>query len=452
MCDLYSHRGSQVVSTRRKKVVEGKAPSVAAEPAARPAARLSVGLLGPFDVRRQDGQSLRLPRKTQGLLAFLALQHGRPVPREQLATLLWGNSATEQARQSLRQCLAALRNTLGTDLSAPVVADAAVVLLSPSHLWTVDVAAFEAACQSKSLEDLEHASTLYRGDLLAGLQIPVELFNVWLRVERQRLASLHLDVLHRLALARAEIGDIEAAIAAAKRMAALDPLREDGHRLLMRLLASSGNRAGALKQHERCIEILRAELGIAPDAETEQLAGAIRSGAQVTGEAISLARANGPAAARAAVGPVGLHVDAQAASGPPLPDKPSIAVLPFANLSGDAAQDYFVGGLVEDITVALGKEKWLFVIASPSAFMAGHAEADARTVGAKLGVHYLLKGSVRIEAGQVLFVVQLIDAARGGHIWSGRFQDEMDNVFALQDRLATKVAAGHCSSSDVGGG
>ena len=128
-------------------------------------------------------------------------------------------------------------------------------------------------------------------------------------------------------------------------------------------------------------------------------------------------------------------------AGPELPDKPSIAVLPFANLSGDAAQDYFVRGLVEDITVALGKEKWLFVIASSSAFMAGQSEADARTVGAKLGVHYLLKGSVRIEADQVLFVVLLIDAARGSHVWSGRFQDQMDNIFAFQDRLATKVAA-----------
>ena len=432
----------KVASTRREKVLDDKGASIASEPAARPAARLSVGLLGPFEVRRQDGQTLRLPRKTQGLLAFLALQHGRPVPREQLATLLWGNSATEQARQSLRQCLAALRNTLGTELSAPVVADTAAVFLSPSQLWTVDVAAFEAACQSKSLDDLEHASTLYRGELLAGLQIPVEPFNDWLTVERQRMSSLHLDVLHRLALARAETGNMEAAIVAAKRMTALDPLREDGHRLLMRLLASSGNRTGALKQHERCIEILRAELGIAPDAETELLAEAIRSGAQVTGEATTRARASGPAAARAAGEPTGLPVDAPAsAPGPPLPDKPSIVVLPFANLSGDANQDYFVDGLVDDIIVALGREKWLFVIASPSAFAFRDRSADPRNVASKLGVRYVLRGSVRRDGSRVRIVVQLTDAVHGGHIWSDRLEDEADNVFAMHDRLMTQVAA-----------
>lgn len=421
-----------MVSTGNNKVVESKAKGAAAEPGARPAARLSVGLLGTFELRSHDGQPLRLPRKTQGLLAFLALQHGRPVPREQLATLLWGNSATEQARQSLRQCLAALRNTLGAELSVPVVADTAAIFLSPSHLWTVDAALFEQACQSQCIDELEHASTLYRGDLLAGLQIAVEPFNDWLTVERQRMSSLHLDMLHRLALARAETGSMEAAIVAAKRITALDPLREDGHQLLMRLLASSGNRAGALKQHERCIEILRAELGIAPDIETQHLAEAIRSGAQVTRASIT----------RAASEPAGSLIVAQvSAPGPPLPDKPSIVVLPFANLSGDANQDYFVDGLVDDITVALGREKWLFVIARPSAFAFRSQSVDPRDVASRLGVRYVLRGSVRRDGSRVRIVVQLTDAAHGGHIWSDRLEDEADNVFAMHDRLMARVAA-----------
>ena len=171
------------------------------------------------------------------------MQRGRPVSREQLATLLWGNSATEQARQSLRQCLAALRNTLGAEASEPIVADTASVLLAPSDRWAIDVAAFEAACQSKGVADLERASTLCRDEFLAGLQIAVEPFNDWLTLERQRLTSLRLDLLQRLAQARAEAGDTEGAIAAARQLNALDPLREDGHRLLMRLLAASGNRS-----------------------------------------------------------------------------------------------------------------------------------------------------------------------------------------------------------------
>ena len=125
---------------------------------------------------------------------------------------------------------------------------------------------------------MERATALYRDELLTGLQIPVEPFNDWLTLERQRLFSLRLDLLQRLAVAKAEGSDMEGAIGAARHITALDPLREEGHRLLMRLLASSGNRSAALKQHERCVQILRDELGIAPDAETERLAEAIRAG------------------------------------------------------------------------------------------------------------------------------------------------------------------------------
>ena len=326
------------------------------------------------------------------------------------------------------------RGALGAEASEPIVADTASVLLSPSDRWAVHVAAFEAACQSRTVADLERASALCRDEFLAGLQIPVEPFNDWLTLERQRLTSLRLDLLQRLAQARAEAGDTEKAIAAARQLNALDPLREDAHRLLMRLLAASGNRNAALKQHERCLQTLREELGIAPDAETEQLAEAIRSGRPMSSGSSEAAL---PAPAQAtAFGGI-----SAAPIGPPLPDKPSIVVLPFANLSGDAGQDYFVDGLVEDITVALGREAWLFVIASPSAFSFKDRTSDPREVAAKLGVRYVLRGSVRKDGERVRIVVQLTDVPSGGQIWSDRSEDQLDNVFAMQDRLTTQIAA-----------
>jgi hypothetical protein len=229
---------------------------------------------------------------------------------------------------------------------------------------------------------MERASALYRDELLTGLQISVEPFNDWLTLERQRLLSLRLDLLHRLAVAKAEARDMEGAIGAARHVTALDPLREEGHRLLMRLLASSGNRSAALKQHERCVQVLRDELGIAPEAETAQLAEAIRAGRSLAAEPTELPAIR-PADKREAA-----PVPPTAPTGPPLPDKPSIVVLPFANLTGDTSQDYFVDGLVEDITVALGRESWLFVIASPSAFAFKDRSADPRDVAAKLGVRF----------------------------------------------------------------
>jgi len=405
--------------------------------AARLGGQLLVALLGPFDVKRADGQQLRLPKKAQALLAYLALQPGRPIPREQLATLLWGNSATEQARQSLRQCLAALRNALGPDASEPIVADTVSVMLTPSDRWSVDVAAFETLCKSSRIEDLARGCVLYRDEFLSGLQIPVEPFNDWLLVERQRLSALRLDLLQRLAQARASVGDMEGAIAAAKQLTRLDPLREEGHRALMRLLAAVGNRSAALKQHEHCAQILRDELGIAPDGETEQLVAMIRAGRSMSTEANdAMSSAQALPAGTAAMSP-----PVAALSGPPLPDKPSIAILPFANLSGDPSQDYFVDGLVEDITVALGRESWLFVIASPSAFAFKNRAVDPRQVGAELGVRYVLRGSVRGAGGRVRVIVQLIDVVSGGQIWADRFEDEVDNVFAMNDRLMAQVAA-----------
>lgn len=397
--------------------------------------RSKLALLGPFEFRQGDGLPLRLPKKAQALLAYLAMQKGRMVPREQLSTMLWGNSGTEQARQSLRQCLAVLRSTLGADASEAIVADVGSVTLMTSDRWWVDVAAFEAALQSKSLADLEHASSLYRDEFLNCLQIPVQAFSDWLSVERQRLSALRIEVLERVANALANEGNLDGAISTARQIAGLDPLGEEGHRLVMRLLAAAGNRSAALKQYERCVQILREELDIPPDAETEDLAAAIRAGKPMPPNMTTThTPARSPSNtehAPASVVRVGLS----------LPDKPSIVVLPFANLSGDLTQNYFVDGLVEDITVALGREAWLFVIASPSAFAFNDRSADPREVAVKLGVRYVLRGSVRKGGNRVRIVVQLMDAASGAQIWSDRFEDDLDNVFAMNERLMAQVAA-----------
>ena len=122
------------------------------------------------------------------------------------------------------------------------------------------------------------------------------------------------------------------------------------------------------------------------------------------------------------------------------PEKPSIVVLPFANLSGDPGQDYFADGMVEDLTIALGRLRWLFVIGSFSAFMYKNRAVDIRQVGSELGVRYVLRGSVRKAANRVRITAELCDASHGGHIWADRFEGELDNVFAMQDRVAVYVS------------
>ena len=118
-----------------------------------------------------------------------------------------------------------------------------------------------------------------------------------------------------------------------------------------------------------------------------------------------------------------------------LPDRPSIAVLPFLNLSGDPSQDYFVDGVVEDIIAALSRMSWLFVIARNSSFTYKGRAVDEKQVGRELGVRYLLEGSLRKEASRVRITGQLIDAITGMTLWSERFEGKLDNIFELQDQM-----------------
>jgi len=124
----------------------------------------------------------------------------------------------------------------------------------------------------------------------------------------------------------------------------------------------------------------------------------------------------------------------------PLPDKPSIAVLPFQNLSGDPEQEYFVDGMVEEITTALSRIGWLFVIARNSSFTYKGRAVDATQVGRELGVRYLLEGSLRKAGKRVRITAQLIDATNGAHLWADNFDGTIEDIFELQDTVASHVA------------
>jgi len=123
----------------------------------------------------------------------------------------------------------------------------------------------------------------------------------------------------------------------------------------------------------------------------------------------------------------------------PLPNKPSIAVLPFENMSGDPEQDYFADGLTEDIITGLSQQQWFFVIARNSSFTYKGESMDVRQIAGQLGVRYILEGSVRKSASRVRVTGQLIDAALGNHLWAERYDRELSDIFELQDEITTRV-------------
>lgn len=141
------------------------------------------------------------------------------------------------------------------------------------------------------------------------------------------------------------------------------------------------------------------------------------------------------------VGEVREEALSAAAPGLPLPDRPSIAVLPFADMSGDPGQEYFADGLSEDLITGLARIRWLFVIARNSAFVYKHRAVDAKQVSRELGVRYVLEGSLRRAGNRLRITAQLVDATTGGHLWAERYEREPGHIFAVQDDITRSVAA-----------
>lgn len=439
---------------------------------------LELSLLGGFHLRLSPGGDVVLTaRKPRALLAYLALHPDRPQSREILAALLWGDRGDQRAHNSLSQAVTALRKGLGDAASIHLAIDndslmfrsdaAEVDVLNFERLAAVDAAAVDAAA-AEAVADLERARDLYRGELLAGLAVRDPAFEEWLGFERERLQSLAVGVLTRLlACYRAQGGSCESMIATARHLLRLDPFQETAHRALIRGYTMQGQLGLALHQYEVCAETLRRELDVEPEAETTRLRdAAIRQRGAVpmpAAVAEKVAPASSEMAAIATRRPVrrwsaiallvvlvvlvvigAFRVWPWSPALPermayPLPDKPSIVVLPFANLADDSAQAYFVDGLTEDLITDLAKIPALFVISRNSSIAYGNRSVTTRDVAEELGVRYVLEGSVRRAGEQVRINVQLIEALRGDHIWAERFDGALDDVFTLQDRITSRI-------------
>jgi TolB-like protein/DNA-binding SARP family transcriptional activator len=325
--------------------------------------------------------------------------------------LLWSDRGEEQARASLRQALAELRRALGEPSALRTEHDA--VSLDPAMI-AVDAVAFEQLMKAGRLNE---AAALYRGPLLDGHGVRDDAFEDWLRGERNRLHNLAIDVLDRLAASQSGEGAIETA----QRLLQLDPAREETHRLLMRLYTATGQRAHALRQYQQCRDTLQRELQAQPDVETERLYRRIQD--EPTPTMPARADAVGPARAL------------------PPDSRPSIAVLPFENLSGDPEQTYFSDGITEDIITELARYHSLLVIARNSAFQFRGSGIDIVAVRQKLGVRFVVEGSIRRKGSRLRVTAQLIDTASESHLWAERYDRDVQDVFVVQDEIARAVAA-----------
>ncbi len=236
-------------------------------------AALHVRLFGAFEVHDSSGVPRGpLGRKAQALLGILALDPRGALPRDRICALLWSDRGESQAHGSLRQVLTELRKALAGLDPAPLIVDRETVRIDLASV-EIDVLTFERLIGRETTQALAKAAELYRGDLLVGLDVRDAEFEAWLRTERERLRNRAVEALTRL-LDR-QIGS--EAIDTARWLLTIDPLNEEIHRALMRLFAEASNRRMAIKQYETCRQVLQAELGLEPEADTRRLLEEIRA-------------------------------------------------------------------------------------------------------------------------------------------------------------------------------
>jgi TolB-like protein len=395
-------------------------------------AGLHIALLGGLDITGGEASArASLTRKSRALVAYLALRGAGGQSREKLADLLWGNSAEEQARANLRQTLSLLRKALNGDGAGYLVTDGDQISLAGADI-DLDVANFERLVDEATPDALKRAAALYKGDLLDGFSLKEDSFEAWARAERERLRLRASDALTKLIAHCDEVGDTERCVETAARLLTLDPLREAAHRILMRAYAAQGRQASALKQFENCRDILKRELGVEPEPETVALYRDIRQqrAAATEGKTEAAPKPEVELTPRKS-GDTGIDLS--------LPENPSIAVLPFTNMSGDPEKEFFSDGITEDIITALSKIPTLLVIARNSTFTYKGQVVDVKRVSREQGVRYVLEGSVRKSGNRVRVTAQLIDATLGHHLWGERYDRDLKDIFAVQDEITREI-------------
>lgn len=376
-------------------------------------AACSLTLLGGFALRSTDGKNLPLPtRKDRLLLAYLALSAGRPLTRDRLASLLWGDRAETQARDSLRQSLAAIRQAFRHVGLDPITADRDSVTFEPAGI-DIDAIAFARLATEGAAPD--EAARLYRGDLLEGVDGVSAEFDAWLGPQRECLAAVAVRLMEQLATPSRQTLPVDEAVRLGHHLLARDRLCEPVYRALMRLHAGMEERSVALKIYATCRDALKQELGVAPEAKTEELYRDILTD-----------RPSSPTAVA--------EVSTEA-------DRRSIAVLPFNNISGDPDLAHLCDGLAEDITTGLGRFRLLFVIERHSSSAVTQQATEVAEIGRRLGVAHLVQGSLQKLGERVRITVRLIDAANRAQLWGEAYDIPLSEILAVPDKVTAAIVS-----------
>ncbi len=399
--------------------------------------KLELILLGQFECLLPSGTRISLSmRKAEVLLAYLALTPGLRHPRERLINLLWSDRSEEQARNSLRQCLSAIKKSLGDVADMVLQVDRTTVSLIP-ELIDIDVHEFERLATEGDYESLTTAADLYQGEFLEGISIRDASCQEWLDSERGRFKRQFIEILSELAETQLLSHDFGKAIKSSERLVKQDSLGESGWRLLMRAYFDNGDRSHALQAFKRCQQALREELDVEPELATIELRDRIAVGETKPAHAPTTDIGEPPLDTLA---PTGDNLG-ESSIDPSTSTAHSIAVLPFDNLSGDPEQEYFSDGITDSIILNLSMFPGLQVKSRNSSFAFKQQIKSLGEISQELNVDYVVEGSIRKSRDRIRITVQLIEAATGNQVWGKRYDAEIENLFDLEEELSRTIAA-----------
>jgi DNA-binding SARP family transcriptional activator/TolB-like protein len=388
---------------------------------------LRLRLIGLMQARTADGASvLPVGRKTRAVLAVVALSTPRPALRSRLAELLWSRRPEEQARASLRQEIHRLHEALQPVGEEILMVNRDYVALYPGTVWIDAAEVMSASPQNPA------PLSLLDGELLEDLHGIDAVFDAWLSAERERLHDRGRALAE---LVLREQNEPDATIPAAQRLLRIDRAHEGAWRALMRAHAARGERGMAIQAYDRCRAALADLLDAAPSAETQKLLGEIR------GPSSSHLRLRPPATMEA-VEPAEPLIEPEPRLPGPARGGAHLGVMPLGFVGTGEDEAHIAIGLAEEISAALSRVRWLFVVAPSSLGRFADSGRDETAIGRTFGLDLLLDGTIQRVGAKLRISLRLLDLRSAGEVaWVGRFDREDSDLFALQDEIAALVAA-----------
>jgi TolB-like protein len=350
------------------------------------------------DERPNPAAPITQPRSL-ALLAVLASAGGRQISRDKVLAYLWPDTEPAKAAHRLAQSLYALRHDLGIDSLTRATND---LRLNPQVIGS-DLQHFTDALERG---ELAAAIALYRGPFLDGFYLSgAAEFERWAEVERAEYLRKYRAALEALAVADGQRGDANESAEWWRRLSEADPLNSRVAVGYMRALSVAAGNAGALQFARDHAKRLRDEFDTEPDPVVTAAAERLRCASSAA------------------------------------PTGTSIAVLPFLNLTPDRDNEYFSDGMTDELAGALARVPGVRVVSRTSVYALKDKELDAREIAERLGVSYLVEGSLRTIGGRIRLNAQVVNAADGCDLWSGRYESTMEHVFTLQEELSRAIVA-----------